>query len=393
MTVVTTLGQITYWRYLLIPHPDSKEKLMKTHGVKSVAPLDCYLGLSGLPFKITPPAMLKIAYWAQNQSSYQRAEDAISEVLHFRVNDDTVRLVSNYVGNIVFGNDCKKADEAFAALNSAKLPFPKDSDGVLYIQADGAALNTRLKDEEGSTWRENKLGEVFSSRDIYYWTDNKGKRQHQIRKKEYISYIGAASEFKKHLLACAIRGGYGRYKETVVLSDGATWIRNMVEELFPDAQQILDFFHLCENVNSYAKCLFNMDESKYRPWAKDICDSLKKSQYEQVLKELGKSKYKIPDRCPVNLHGYISNNIKNIDYAEYEEKGYFIGSGAIESGNKIVLQDRLKRAGMRWNTATAQAMLTLKTKAESNLWITDVEKPFFAHCLLLSSGIHISDLP
>ncbi|MDR0684516.1 MAG: hypothetical protein LBF83_05255 [Spirochaetaceae bacterium] len=32
------------------------------------------------------------------------------------------------------------------------------------------------------------------------------------------------------------------------MSDGAAWIRNMVEELFPDAQQILDFFHLCENV-------------------------------------------------------------------------------------------------------------------------------------------------
>lgn len=98
MAIVTTLGQITYSRYLLIPYPDSKEALMKAHGVKSVAPLDCYLGLSGLPFKITPPAMLKIAYWAQNQLSHQRAEEAIGEVLRFRVNDDTVRLVSNYVG-------------------------------------------------------------------------------------------------------------------------------------------------------------------------------------------------------------------------------------------------------------------------------------------------------
>jgi len=63
-------------------------------------------------------------------------------------------------------------------------------------------------------------------------------------------------------------------------------------------------------------------------------------------------------------------------YAAYEQKGYFIGSGAIESGNKIILQDRLKRAGMRWNTQTAQAMLTLKTKSESGLWYHDVEIPF-----------------
>ncbi|MFP3154954.1 hypothetical protein LQZ18_11135 [Lachnospiraceae bacterium ZAX-1] len=41
-----------------------------------------------------------------------------------------------------------------------------------------------------------------------------------INKKEYIRYVGSASEFKKHLFACALRNGYGRYQDTVVLSDG-----------------------------------------------------------------------------------------------------------------------------------------------------------------------------
>ncbi|MDR1134843.1 MAG: hypothetical protein LBL49_01490 [Clostridiales Family XIII bacterium] len=223
---------------------ESKEKLLEICGHKTVAPLDCYLGLAGLPFKITPPAMLKLAYWAQNQCSYQRAEDAISEIMHLRVNDDTIRQVTNFVGGIVFKNDCRRADEAFALFESGKIPFQKERKGVLYIQTDGAALNTRLKDEVGSTWRENKLGEVFSTDDIHFWTDKKGKRQHRILRKEYVSYIGSVTEFKKHLSACALRGGYGSFRETVILSDGATWIRNMAEELFPDAQHILDFFHL-----------------------------------------------------------------------------------------------------------------------------------------------------
>jgi len=372
---------MTYSRYTLIPEGiENRNKLVKLNGLKSVAPLDSHLGLSGLPFKITPSAMLKIAYWAQNQSSYQRAEDAIAEAMHINMNDDTIRLVTNYVGGMVFSNDCKKADESFAALEKGKLDFPNNIDGVVYIQTDGAALNTRAKDDAGSTWRENKLGEVFSSEDIKFWTDKKGKRQHQIIKKEYVSFIGVASDFKKHLLACALRGGYGRFKKSVILSDGATWIRNMAEEIFPDAQQILDFYHLCENVNTYAKHLFNLDESKYKPWAKNICDCLRTSQYRHVLYELESYKNKKLKGCPVNLYGYISNNINNIDYVTYEKNGYFIGSGAIESGNKIILQDRLKRAGMRWNTTTAQAMLTLKTKAESNRWFIDVEKPFLLNC-------------
>jgi hypothetical protein len=382
---VTTLGKLSYSRYSLIPkNAESKALLHQLAGVKSIIPMDSYLGLSGLPFKITPAAMLKIAYWAQNQSSYRRAEAAISEALHIAVDNDTIRNVTNYVGGMVFRNDCAKADEAYRALESGRLKYPQSTDGVVYILTDGAALNTRLKDESGSTWRENKLGEVFTSKDIRYWTDHKGDRQHRLLRKEYISYVGSVTEFKKHLLACAIRNGYGQFKETVLLSDGATWIRNMVEELFPDAQQILDFYHLCENVYTFAKALFNMDESKYAPWAKDVCSQLKKSKYALVLQELASTKDKKPNACSVNLHGYITNNIKNIDYAAYQEKGYFIGSGAIESGNKLILQDRLKRAGMRWNTATAQAMLTLKTKAESNIWYRDVEQPFLSECLCRS---------
>jgi hypothetical protein len=47
-----------------------------------------------------------------------------------------------------------------------------------------------------------------------------------------------------------------------------------------------------------------------------------------------KFKDKPPSGCPVNLYGYIKNNINNIDYVAFEEKGYFIGSGATESGKK-----------------------------------------------------------
>jgi hypothetical protein len=321
-------------------------------------------------------AMLEVAFWAQNQCSYQRAEEILKRN-GMMVNDTTVREVANYVGRYVFKRDCRQAEEIITKYNKCEMVFTKDREGVLYIETDGAALNTRQRDENGSTWRENKLGEVFSSDDIRWWTDKHGKQQHVLMHKEYTSYIGSVDEFKKHLLACAIRNGYGSYKETVLLSDGATWIRNMKDELFPDAQQILDYYHLCENVHDYAKFLFGMDDKRYAPWSEQICAALKAGKYKDVLRELGKpnSKGKAAS-SPVNLYGYIENNSNNIDYPTYIEKGYFIGSGAIESGNKIVLQQRLKQAGMRWNVSSAQPLLTLKSKYESNLWQKDVIVPF-----------------
>jgi hypothetical protein len=388
LSVLSSRGKIEYKRYSLIPKDKlSKEKLFVLNGQKSIVPLDSYLGLAGLPFKITPRLMLEIAFWAQNQGSYQRAEEIIAKVMSITINDDTLRQVTNMIGTLVFEEDCLKANIAYNTLFSGKINFAKQRNGTVYILTDGAALNTRLKNEDGSTWRENKLGEVFSSDGIRFWIDSKGKRQHKIEKKEYVSYVGSVEEFKKHLLACALRGGYGQYNNTVLISDGATWIRNMTSEIFPDAQQILDFYHLCENVNEYARFFLKKDEAKIKPWAKSICDKLRKSQFQAVLAELETHPSKKPTGCPVNLYGYITNNINNIDYLKYEKQGLFIGSGAIESGNKIVLQDRLKRAGMRWNTSTAQAMLTLRAKHESGLWYDDVERPFLFDCLKRSLAL------
>ena len=372
-TITTLNGKVACTRGVLKPHgTESAKKLLETEGIKSIAPLDCLFKLDKLPFKMTLAAMLKAAYWAQNQCSYQKAEDIMRDTHGIFINDDTIRHVTNYVGQIVFGEDSRRADGAFDPLNQGKLDYPQDKPGTLYIETDGAALNTRVKDEAGSTWRENKQGVVFSSDNIRTWHDKRGDKQHRIQKREYVSCVGSCHEFKKHLLSVAIRNGYGSYKNTVMISDGATWIRNIRNEIFPDAQQILDYYHLCENVHTFAKHLFKMNEDKYRPWARDICSALKKSNANQVSTELSSPKFTQPGGCPVNLYGYINNNIGNIDYAKYLKKGYFIGSGAVESGNKIVLQRRLKQAGMRWNTKTARSLLTLITKEESGLWNLDV---------------------
>ena len=331
--------------------------------------MDDALGISDLPFKMTPELMLRCAYWAQNQCSYQAAEDVIKNTYNLSVNDDTIRLVTNFIGKLVFENDCKRTSETYQKLTSGKEKFKNNKSGVLYIEVDGAALNTRHKNSEGSTWRENKLGVVYSSDNIHRWTSKKGTKEHRIEKREYISFIGSVDEFKKHLYSTAINNGYGKYKDTVVVSDGAAWIANMVTEVFPDAQHILDLFHLKENVYEYAKNKFNFIEADFIPWADRICSLLENGNSETVLNELNPDeKY---SNC-VNLYHYISEHIEHINYPEYKAKGYFCGSGAIESGNKIVLQKRLKQAGMRWEPQSAQYLLTLKSKYESGRWETDV---------------------
>lgn len=346
--------------------------LLESEGRRCVFPLDMEMGIDSLPFKMTVSMMLEVAYQAVRASSYQDAEEALEHNYGLRIGDDTVRNVTNLIGEIVFKEDCRAADECMRRYEKAGLTFTGKRAGTLYIMADGAAVNTRQKGNDGSGWRENKLGLVFGSDHVYHWTSARGTREHRILKREYTSLIGTAEEFRKHLFALAARNGYGEYGHTVILSDGATWIRNMKEELFPDAQQILDLFHAKENVHRFSRLIFR-GEAEAEAWAKDICTRLEDGGWQDILRELKAYEgTKVPDGY-VNLYTYLSNNRNNIDYPEYIRKGYFVGSGAIESGNKIVLQDRLKLSGMRWNVPTAQYMVSLKAKLESGLWFSYVE--------------------
>lgn len=89
---------------------------------------------------------------------------------------------------------------------------------------------------------------------------------------------------------------------------------------------------------------------------------------DEVLASLPDLKdVKLPAQVP-NLRVYIQNNRGRIDYRRYKSKGYYIGSGAIESGNKLVIQQRMKQSGMRWSTSGGQYIAALRAKYTSNQW-------------------------
>ena len=238
---------------------------------------------------------------------------------------------------------------------------------------DGATVNTRIKDENGSTWRENKTVIAFTDKDMIKRKDG----SHIIVKKEYAAFIGSVEQFKGHVLNTAIKAGYGKVKEVVIIGDGASWIRNMSNELFPDAVQILDLYHLKENIYTYAKYKFANNEKEYVPWAEIFIDKIEKGNIDEALQLLPeKSEKTKQEKLPanvINLRTYINNNIDRIHYSKYKEKGYFVGSGAIESANKVILQRRLKQAGMRWSVSGAQYLLSLRAKVESRRWDSDVK--------------------
>jgi hypothetical protein len=260
-------------------HPDAPCAPAVAGKSKTAMPVDEYLGIAGLPFKMTKQMMGETAYWGQNQSSFKMAHEVMNGRLGHQISDELIREVTEYVGRQVYEEDKKRAEET-----DKKMPYilyQPEKEGVLYIMIDGSAINTRVKNEAGSSWRENKLGVVFNSHDMRLRKGKdpvSGEPHYDITKKEYVSVVGGVLEFSKRLFDCAVRNGYRQFKQTVIVSDGAAWIRNMCETIFPDAVQILDLFHPAENIYTFAKYLFNGDAGRYEPWAKEIIGLAKDKQ-------------------------------------------------------------------------------------------------------------------
>ena len=317
-------------------------------------------------FRATEDFIEEVAYIAQMVPGFGNAQALLSRICGIDISVSQIQKIAEYAGRKVHENQMTAAENAYARPEvAAPQVLEKDKeDCIPYMMVDGSAVNTRIQDKDGSTWKEMKLGMVFTDKDI-----RKRNKHVYIDKKEYVAYMGSVDGFKKLVFEAAARAGYGKIKQVVVIGDGAKWIWNMCEELFPDAVCILDLFHMKENIFDYAKVLFPNNEKKYTKWAETVSCYIETDQVEKALKKVkGSPLPETAGKNTVNLAGYITNNISRINYLEYKNQGYYVGSGMIESGNKVVVQKRLKQAGMRWSKEGAQYMVALRAKYESNRW-------------------------
>lgn len=327
--------------------------------------IDDYFNLFDI-HNVTRDMAEEIAYSAQDCPSFEKATENLKRYLNVEVSESLVRTICEKIGKIVYEEDLGRAEETYEKPEESipVLHEKEKKDGILYIYADGSMINTIEKDKDGSTWREIKLGLVYYDRNSV--SRKNGKLI--ITQKEYVSYLGSVDVFKRFLLDAAVQQGYGQIKEVVFIGDGAPWIWNMCDEIFPDAVQILDYSHMKENVYKFSKYLHPNNEQDMVIWSKEAMDKLDNGKIEELICELPVMEdRKLPSDVP-NLREYITRNKARIKYVEFIEKGYNIGSGAVESGHKGVLQQRLKQPGMRWDKRGAQYIATLRSKKASGKW-------------------------
>ena len=219
---------------------------------------------------------------------------------------------------------------------------------------DGSYIMSR---ENG--WTETKVGRVFKASDNFSVSETRS----MIKESVYVAHIGAHTDFIDKF--SPLLNGLSRF---VFLGDGAPWMWKWVNDFYPDAVQILDFYHAFEKICQWASLVFTDKE-----WLTKWCDQTKEwlltDCLNEVLIQLQDTDCK-GDKLEKKqaLLTYLNNNAHRMRYKTFLEHGYLIGSGAIESAQRTVVQHRLKRSGQRWSLKGGQQVLNIRTKNLSNQW-------------------------
>jgi hypothetical protein len=223
------------------------------------------------------------------------------------------------------------------------------------VSMDGGTVHIR---REG--WKEIKAGAVYdlgttTAPDPLTGDEVEvGCAQHM----HYCAVLGSVSEFAPALWALAVAQQVPTAAEVVLTADGAGWIWNCATEYFPESIQIVDWYHATQHLMQAALALHATDLPRAQAWAQAQRQALYLGQLEKIIQPLEQAH--LPEQAQ-----YFRTHQRRMQYQEFREQHYPIGSGTIESAIKQFKQ-RLTGPGMRWSRPGAERMLLLRAAVLSH---------------------------
>jgi hypothetical protein len=187
------------------------------------------------------------------------------------------------------------------------------------------------------------------------------------------SRLADAAGFTEAALVETHRRGTETAGTVCAVMDGAEWEQGFVDRHRPDARRILDFPHAVGYLAQVAEAAWGDDPMRRAAWLDGQRQELLTGDPARVLARLrallAAAAPADPARETVAASlGYLEKRRAQVEYAAFAAAGYPLGSGPVESANKLVVEARLKGAGMHWAPAHVNPMVALRTIACGDRW-------------------------
>lgn len=261
-----------------------------------------------------------------------------------------------------------------AAEQAWGLPKPQEIMPGQPLTSDqmGLAMDGVLVHIVGEGWKEVKTGCVFSYEPQLHWSAQSKEWVEGVKatNQSYVAYLGEPEALAKLLSAEAEQRGYDQAGQRVCVGDGAKWIWILCNTCFPTGQEIVDWYHAVEHLWTAGRLAYGTQPSQLKRWVKGRKDELWLGHIDTVVNEI-QALAQANAAATAELQteaGYFLNNTRRMQYQEFREEGYPLGSGMVESGCKQLVTMRMKGPGMRWSRSGAQNMIALRTEYLSDRW-------------------------
>lgn len=334
------------------------------------APLDEQFGLQ--PGAVTAGLAALLAL-AGIQVSYDQSPQWLQAYLLFDVSENTVRTETERLGELQQLQEEQRIERSQrAAERLDRKRQAKQVPARLYGSMDAAKVRIEPRPKKGAAkpthedWRDMKVLCWYEVEPVPPAQRSARQREKTIREQpalraknmQYACDITEAEEFGKLLWATGSQVNADLSQELIFLADGAVWIWNLVTSYYPQAIQIIDWYHAEEHLEEVAQAALLQGPHR-DSWLEGVKQALWEGQVEAVIDAC--QAFASQSEIARKASHYFYTNAERMRYDRFRAAGLMIGSGTVESGCKQIVTQRLKLPGAQWTVSGA--VRTAKARA------------------------------
>lgn len=288
--------------------------------------------------------------------SFAKAARELTWFTGAQVHSDTARVRTEAAGAVLVA-----AETAQAARILRDHPAPACTPDTLILSVDGAMIP--LLHGQWTEVRTLAVGEVQPPS-----TSPAGPVVHTTSL-SYFSRRTDSTTFGELATLELHRRGIEGARRVGAVVDGALWCQSFADLHYPEAVRILDFAHAAEYLTTIAQTSGSDGPLASPQRLAELRHALKHDGPAAVLPQL--RTLVAPQSTNAELASslaYLEARVEQMQYPQFVADGWPIGSGMVESANKLVVEDRLKGAGMHWADVNVNPLLALRNAVCNDRW-------------------------
>ena len=317
--------------------------------------------------KITPGFADKLCFTVTATGSYEEAAAVAAHWTQSPMSHSTVHKLAQRKGALAE----KQTRERLASAPPDRCSSRQASqlavlmvDGWM-VRQRGLGWGKKRSKQAHVEWHEMKTGVFYLHEHAAQTAAGRGL----LADKRIVTWQGEPLELGRRLHWEALRGGLGQAKHILFLGDGAPWVWNLQQDRWADAIGLLDFYHASQHGWNLWRTVRGENDPQLARWMDRRLHWLRHGKQNKVLREVAALDKATGEAGKIiqREQGYFAAQAQRMNYQQIAQRGWPIGSGAVESACRQK-QCRFKRPGQFWSPAGLRHLAALDEARRNNHW-------------------------